>query len=295
MIIVTGFGSIDCVVRTIKMGARNYVRRSSEQREIFEIVRDALHRREHEIKSLRRVNEPYCCLVDEVIGVLAPVEQASQTASAWPMSTAAFSSTARAARARNSSPASPQPAAHRREREFVAINCTAILDEIPRERVVVGPSGGLQGPSRPRGLVEAADGDAFVDEIGDTSRSSSRSWLLPVIQEKEIRRVGETASRPSMCIVAATNRDLKKMIGEGASEDPATGSASTSSSRRCGSAAGKDIPAPRGRHFSRISTEDSGPKSRDLRADHGCPHGLPLAWNVGAAEQPGAGRAAVGT
>jgi len=54
-----------------------------------------------------------------------------------------------------------------------------------------------------------------MDEIGDTT-PQFQSKLLRVIQEKEIRRVGDTVSRSvDVRIVAATNRDLKKMIGEG--------------------------------------------------------------------------------
>jgi len=219
VIIVTAFGSIDCVVKTIKMGALNYVMKPVNNGKFLEIVRDALHRREHEIKSLRRVNEPYCYLVDEVIGVSRAMEQVLKTALRVADVDSGIlihgeSGTGKELIAR----ILHNRSTHRREREFVAINCTAIPDEILESELFGSVRGAYTGAIQTRkGLVEAADGGTlFMDEIGDTS-PQFQSKLLRVIQEKEIRRVGETASRPvDVRILAATNRDLKKMIGEGA-------------------------------------------------------------------------------
>jgi len=67
------------------------------------------------------------------------------------------------------------------------------------------------------GLIEVADGGTlFMDEIGDTT-PQFQSKLLRVIQEKEIRRLGDNERRSvDVRIVAATNRNLRQMVREGA-------------------------------------------------------------------------------
>lgn len=218
VIIVTAFGSIDCVVKTIKMGALNYVMKPVNNGKFLEIVRDALHRREHELKSLRRVNEPYCYLVDEIVGVSRSMEQVLKTALRVTDVDSGIlihgeSGTGKELIAR----ILHNRSTHRRNREFVAINCAAIPGEILESELFGSVRGAFTGATQTRkGLIEVADGGTlFMDEIGDTS-PQFQSKLLRVIEEKKIRRVGETASRSvDVRIVAATNRDLKKMIGEG--------------------------------------------------------------------------------
>ncbi len=218
VIIVTAFGSIDCVVKTIKMGALNYVMKPVNNGKFLEIVREALHRREGGMKSLRRVNEPYCYLVDEVVGVSRSMEQVLKTALRVTDVDSGIlirgeSGTGKELIAR----ILHNRSTHRRNREFVAINCAAIPGEILESELFGSVRGAFTGATQTRkGLIEVADGGTlFMDEIGDTSLQF-QSKLLRVIQEKEIRRVGDTASRSvDVRIVAATNRDLKKMIGEG--------------------------------------------------------------------------------
>ncbi len=218
VIVVTAFGSIDCVVKTIKMGALNYVMKPVNNGKFLEIVRDALHRREHELKSIRRVNEPYCYLVDEVVGVSRSMEQVLQTALRVSDVDSGIlihgeSGTGKELIARILHNRSTS----RHSSEFVAINCAALPNEILESELFGYVRGAFTGATQTRkGLIEMADGGTlFMDEIGDTT-SQFQSKLLRVIQEKEIRRVGDTASRSvDVRIVAATNRDLKKMIGEG--------------------------------------------------------------------------------
>src|SRR5262249_53090367 len=66
------------------------------------------------------------------------------------------------------------------------------------------------------GLFEAADGGTLLlDEIGEVS-TTFQLKLLRVLQEKEIRRVGEDRARKvDVRIIAATNKDLSKMVASG--------------------------------------------------------------------------------
>ena len=101
---------------------------------------------------------------------------------------------------------------------FVAVNCSAIESTLLESELFGYSDGAFTGAKRggKEGLFEIAhNGTIFLDEIGDISQEAQAA-LLRVIQEREIRRVGSGKTIPvDVRIVAATNRNLEKMIDEG--------------------------------------------------------------------------------
>lgn len=105
----------------------------------------------------------------------------------------------------------------RAELPFVAENCGAIPESL-LESVLFGHArGAFTGAQTARpGLFEAADrGTIFLDEIGETS-AAMQTKLLRVLQEGEVRRLGETKARSvDVRVIAASNRDLAAMVERG--------------------------------------------------------------------------------
>ena len=98
----------------------------------------------------------------------------------------------------------------RRERAFLPHNFAAIPDSLVESELFGHARGAFTGAHVDRpGLFELADGGTlFLDEIGDAS-PAVQSRLLRVLQEREVRRVGEgRARRVDVRVVAATHRDL---------------------------------------------------------------------------------------
>ena len=108
-------------------------------------------------------------------------------------------------------------ASARRGRPMCALNCAALPDDLLEAELFGHARGAFTGASSERaGLFEDADGGVlFLDEVGElTARAQAK--LLRVIQEGEIRRIGETfARRVDVRIVAATNRPLDQEIAAG--------------------------------------------------------------------------------
>ena len=105
----------------------------------------------------------------------------------------------------------------RRDRRFCAVNCAAFSDELLEAELFGHTRGAFTGAIGERaGLFEEADGGTlFLDEVGELS-ARAQAKLLRVIQEGEIRRVGETFSRKvDVRIVAATNRRLQEEAAAG--------------------------------------------------------------------------------
>ena len=108
-------------------------------------------------------------------------------------------------------------ASPRAENPFVAVNCSAIPEQLLESELFGHMKGSFTGAARDyQGLVQAADtGTIFLDEIGDMALPLQVK-LLRVLQEKEIRPVGSTRSIPvNIRIISATHRDLEEAIRDG--------------------------------------------------------------------------------
>lgn len=105
----------------------------------------------------------------------------------------------------------------RKGRAFVAVNCGAISESLIESELFGHKKGAFSGATQDRiGLFEAAQGGTlFLDEIGELSHATQVK-LLRVLQEREIRRVGENTKRAiDARLVTATNRSLPDEIEEG--------------------------------------------------------------------------------
>ena len=105
----------------------------------------------------------------------------------------------------------------RQKQVFCPVNCAALSDELFEAELFGHARGAFTGAVGDRiGLVESANrGTLFLDEVGELS-SRAQAKLLRVIQEGELRRVGEnTVRRVDIQLIAATNRDLAKEVTAG--------------------------------------------------------------------------------
>ncbi len=102
----------------------------------------------------------------------------------------------------------------RRTGPFVAVNCGAIPDLLLESELFGHARGAFTGALRDKaGLIEEANGGTFfLDEIGDLSQPL-QAKLLRLLQEKEVRRVGETRTRRvDTRFISATNKNIEQEI-----------------------------------------------------------------------------------
>ena len=106
----------------------------------------------------------------------------------------------------------------RRDRPFVKVNCAAIPSGLLESELFGHEKGAFTGAiARKPGRFELADkGTLFLDEVGDIPLDL-QAKLLRVLQEHEFERLGSTRTQQvDVRVVAATHRDLKQMVAEGA-------------------------------------------------------------------------------
>jgi formate hydrogenlyase transcriptional activator len=105
----------------------------------------------------------------------------------------------------------------RAERTFIKLNCAAIPTGLLESELFGHEKGAFTGAvARKAGRFELADGGTlFLDEVGDIP-PDLQAKLLRVLQEQEFERLGGTKTmRVNVRLVAATNRDLSRMVEEG--------------------------------------------------------------------------------
>lgn len=105
----------------------------------------------------------------------------------------------------------------RKDEPFMALFCGSLPDNLLESELFGYKKGAFTGALTDKiGLFEAADnGTIFLDEVGDLSHSMQTA-LLRVLQEGEIKRVGENETRQvNVRVISATNKPLKEMVAAG--------------------------------------------------------------------------------
>lgn len=108
-------------------------------------------------------------------------------------------------------------ASRRREKAFVAMNCSAIPETLLESELFGHMKGAFTGATQThKGLFQTANGGTlFLDEIGDMSLTL-QAKLLRVLQEKEVRPVGSNEMVPvDVRVISATHRDLDDAVAKG--------------------------------------------------------------------------------
>jgi NtrC-family two-component system response regulator AlgB len=107
---------------------------------------------------------------------------------------------------------------HLADKPLITVSCPSLSKELLESELFGHTRGAFTGAVKDRwGKVKTADGGTlFLDEIGDLPMEIQPK-LLRLLQEKEYERLGENVTRQAdLRIIAATNRDLKKRMAEGA-------------------------------------------------------------------------------
>jgi DNA-binding NtrC family response regulator len=218
VIVMTAYGGIDLAVQAVQRGAADYIAKPFGAEEVHLVLRkveerEALRREVGRLRSEVSAARAVGGIVAESPGMARVVEMARKVAR-HPSSVLiqGATGTGKELMARMIHEESD-----RLDAPFVAVNCGAVPANLLESEFFGHIRGAFTGADRDReGLFEAAHlGTLFLDEVGEVPDSLQAS-LLRVLQEGEIRRVGESKTRPvDVRILAATNRDLREEVEAG--------------------------------------------------------------------------------
>ena len=215
VIMISGHATIETAVKAIHLGAYDFIEKPLSLEKVLLTVNRAL---EH--ARLARENETLRARLDDRIEITgdSPLVRAlrEQIAIAAPSMGRVLiqgengSGKELVARAIHGLSA-------RADRPFVEVNCAAIPEELIESELFGHEKGAFTGAlARRRGRFELADGGTlFLDEVGDMSLKT-QAKVLRALEEQSFERIGGRETiKVDVRIIAASNRDLPGLIGQG--------------------------------------------------------------------------------
>jgi two-component system, NtrC family, response regulator PilR len=218
VLVVTAFASTETAVEAMKLGAYDYVTKPFKLDELRLTIANALERKRlqdenRELKRQLRREHGFDGFIGKSARMLEVFETIRKTAdSGSTVMITGESGTGKELVAR-----AVHQESGRRNGPFVSVNCGAIPETLMESELFGHVKGAFTGAvASTEGLFAAADGGTlFLDEITEIPQTVQVK-LLRAIQEREIRRVGDTRDvKVDVRLIAASNRSLQKAVADG--------------------------------------------------------------------------------
>jgi two-component system response regulator AtoC len=218
IIMVSGQNEVDEVVRAMKDGANDYIKKPFQGDELFLKIQMVLETSQNkweldELKTKSRAEEEYKLLFslsDKMNKVQAIVDQVANT-------DITVLITGESGTGKDLVAKAVHKASERAGEPYIKVNCAALPRELLESELFGFEKGAFTGAHRRKyGRFEMAqNGTIFLDEISEM-HMDLQSKLLHVLQEKQYYRIGGEKEVKANCrILVATNRKLEDMVEEG--------------------------------------------------------------------------------
>ncbi len=222
VILVTAFGSIESAIEATRRGAFDYLVKPFKLNELDVRVERAVHlsRLRNENKFLKSEMQRNW-MNGRMIGKSKAMQMVFDVIVRVAHANANILITGESGTGKEMVARAIHEAGSRARKPFVAINCTAIPENLLESELFGHAKGSFTGAiARKKGLFEEAEGGTlFLDEIGDLDLSL-QAKLLRVLQDKKIKAVGDNYYKDiDVRIIAATHKDLNEGIKEGSFRD----------------------------------------------------------------------------
>ncbi len=218
VLVMTAFASTETAVEAMKAGAYDYVTKPFKLDELKLTIANALERKRLQDENLalrrqlrrERGLENFVGHSRKMLDILETIRKTADSGSTILITGESGTGKELVAQAVHFESA-------RRSRPFVSVNCGAVPETLMESELFGHVKGAFTGAvTSTEGLFSAADGGTlFLDEITEIPQSVQVK-LLRAIQEREIRRVGDTKDhKVDVRLIAASNRDVSKAVADG--------------------------------------------------------------------------------
>ncbi|MCD6288758.1 MAG: sigma-54-dependent Fis family transcriptional regulator [Candidatus Hydrogenedentes bacterium] len=212
IIVVTDAERIDRGVDAMRRGAYLYALRSFKPDDLVTIVDGALKKRK-QTSNLRRLERN---AIEQTVGSSPAMRRVLELATKVAVTDSTVLLTGESGTGKDVIANLIHRMSPRSQRPFVVVNCAALPETLLESELFGHVKGSFTGADTDKvGLFEEAhQGTIFLDEIGDMAMAT-QAKLLRVLQNGEVRRVGDTSPRyVDVRLLAATNQDLAALIAE---------------------------------------------------------------------------------
>ncbi len=218
VIIMTAYGAIETAVEAMKEGAYDFITKPFEEERLLHTVRRALeheHLLRRNLDLERRIKEKEKEIF--FVGESPRMKELIDTIKLVARTDVTVLITGETGTGKELAAHMIHSLSSRLGRPFVVVNCPAIPENILESELFGYRKGAFTGANTDReGLFQTAQGGTlFLDEIGDIS-ATLQAKLLRVLQERELKPLGDTTTRKiDVRVIAATNRDLEAGVAAG--------------------------------------------------------------------------------
>jgi DNA-binding NtrC family response regulator len=217
-IVITGYGTLKNAVDAMKLGASDFIEKPFQFDELLHRLQKALEQRRltSENAYLRsQLEERYS--FGGILGRSRPMQKLFHMLETVARANSTILITGETGTGKEVVARAIHHNSPRRAHRFVALNCSAIPETLLEAELFGHVRGAFTGATNTRqGRFEQAHkGSLFLDEVGTMSQALQMK-LLRALQEREFERVGDNQTiKVDVRVIAATNSDLRRMVGEG--------------------------------------------------------------------------------